>query len=317
MVETRQQTRNKMDTKKAEPNKEVIQVTTVKGEAIDLAGQTIDERHTGAGKMTDKVIHTILSNNIDKLPKFAGRPEENINKWLVDITNELNMAKLDDDQKRMVIQTFLIEDARKWFINNMSDMLDWPTFTLRIQKAFSSAWLQEMAIKKVGTRQQAATETVLHYHNDMMELFDMIDVNMTDQLKVIYLKTGLKISLKKEVSRRNPKTVVEFLEIAQAEEQLDYSINVQLENTEQPEMHSLSLIGTNGRKYNQGNQFQQQRKNQHHQQQNDQQPKDQQGQQVQQHQSQWNQQGQAKTSIRCHRCNRVGHFARNCFSKNF
>ena len=182
-----------------------------------------------------------------------------------------------NDQKRLVIQTFLLEDARKWFINNMNDIPDWSSFIHRIQKAFSSAWLQEMAIKKVGARQQGLSETVLHYHNEMMELFDMIDMNMDDQLKVIYLKTGLKLSLKKEVLRRNPKTAAEFLEIAQAEEQLDFSISVQMDDREIADVNTFSMIRSNNRKYSQ--------------------------EQEQQHQSQSNQRWQPSSANRCYRCN--------------
>ncbi|CAF1414315.1 unnamed protein product [Rotaria sordida] len=63
--------------------------------------------------MTEKLVNTILSNNFYKLPKFGGKSNENVNKWLTDITNELNMVKLNDQQKFSVIQTFLVDDARR------------------------------------------------------------------------------------------------------------------------------------------------------------------------------------------------------------
>ena len=283
---TRQQARNEADAKKHQQDTEVAQSSDIKVET-SLTKQEEIEHQSTPGRMTDKLINTLLSNNIEKLPKFAGKPDENVNKWLTDISNELNMVKLSDDQKRMVIQTFLLDDARKWFINNMNDMPDWPSFIQQIQRAFSSAWLQEVAIKKVGTRQQGMNETVLHYHNEMMELFDMIDINMDDHLKVIYLKTGLKLSLKKEVLRRNPKSAAEFLALAQAEEQLDSSISVQMDDREIADMNTFSMIRSNDKKDSQ------------------------------QRQPQSNQRWQSTSASRCYRCNRVGHFARNCLSKNY
>ncbi|CAF4647930.1 unnamed protein product, partial [Didymodactylos carnosus] len=137
--------------------------------------------------MTEKLINTILSNNLEKLPKFGGKRNENVKKWLLDITNELNLVNLDDRQKLSVIQTFLLDDARRWFTNNMAMITEWSIFAIQIQKTFSSPIHQELAIKKIGARQQGLDETILHYYNDMMELFDTMDTDMNEQLKVAYL----------------------------------------------------------------------------------------------------------------------------------
>ena len=284
---TRQQARKEADAKKHQQDTDVKQSSNIKVEQANSIDREEIDQHPIPERMTDKLINTLLSNNIDKVPKFAGKPDESVNKWLTDITNELDMVKISDDKKRMVIQTFLVDDARKWFINNMNDMPDWSSFVEQIQRAFSSAWLQEVAIKKVGTRQQGMNETVLHYYNEMMELFDMIDIKMDDHLKVIYLKTGLKLSLKKEVLRRNPKTAAEFLVVAQVEEQLDSSISVQMDDKEIADVNTFSMIRSNDKKYSQ------------------------------QQQPQSNQRWQPTSAIRCYRCNRVGHFARNCLSKNY
>ena len=114
---------------KQSSNIKVEQANSIDREEID--------HHPIPERMTDKLINTLLSNNIDKVPKFAGKPDESVNKWLTDITNELDMVKISDDKKRMVIQTFLLDDARKWFINNMNDIPNWSSFVERIQRAFS------------------------------------------------------------------------------------------------------------------------------------------------------------------------------------
>jgi len=143
--------------------------------------------------------------------------------------------------------------------------------------------LHELALKKVGSRQQGLDETVLHYYNDMMELFAMIDMDMTEQYKVKYLKAGLKVSLKKEVMRKDLTSAEQFLEIAQTEEKLDSSITVQMDDIQSSNIGFLSTVKSSTK-----SDPQQQQKS-----------------------------GQSFIKSRCYRCNRVGHYARDCFSKNY
>ena len=82
----------------------------------------------------------------------------------------------------------------------------------------------------MAQRNQGFDETVMHYYNELMELFDVMDNDMNDLLKVSYLKHGLKLSLKKEVSRKNPQTPAEFIKAAQEEETLDHSIAASMQN---------------------------------------------------------------------------------------
>ncbi|CAF1521775.1 unnamed protein product [Didymodactylos carnosus] len=156
--------------------------------------------------MAEKTLASRISKQLDQLPIFSGKLNENVTKWLKDVTNELNLVKFDDSQKLGVIQTYLADDARKWFINNMRTLDTWSEFNEAIQRTYASTFANEVAISQLGQRHQGFDETVMHYYNDMMELFDVIDNRMSDSLKVSYLKSGLKLSLKKEVSRKNPQT---------------------------------------------------------------------------------------------------------------
>ena len=76
-------------------------------------------------EMADKMLASRMSKQLDQWPTFSGKLTENVTKWLKDITNELNLVKFDDIQKLSVIQTYLIDDARKWFINNMETLDTW------------------------------------------------------------------------------------------------------------------------------------------------------------------------------------------------
>jgi hypothetical protein len=193
-------------------------------------------------EMVDKMLASRISKQLDQWPTFSGKLTENVTKWLKDITKELILAKFDDSQKLSVIQTYLIDDARKWFINNMETLDTWATFNEAIKQTYSSTFAMEAAISQVAQRYQGFDETVMHYYNDMMELFDVMDNSMNDLLKVNYLKHGLKLSLKKEVSRKNPLTPSEFITAAQEEENLDYSITASSQNWEIPNTNEIQTI---------------------------------------------------------------------------
>lgn len=115
----------------------------------------------------------------------------------------------------------------------------------------------------------------------MMELCDTIDTDMKDELKVGYLLTGIKMSLQKEVMRKDPKTPDEFLIIAQIEEKLDSSINTQTNYDLTSTVDSLTAIRSA--------------------------PKNPPS-------RSWS---NTSKSLRCYNCNKIGHIARNCFSKNY
>ncbi|CAF1398220.1 unnamed protein product [Didymodactylos carnosus] len=180
--------------------------------------------------MAEKLLNSILSKSLEKLPKFSGTITDDVDKWIIDITHELNLVKLDDSHKLAVIQTYLDGDARRWYTNNLQMMHNWATFLRELRATFSSSFSKEAAIKQIGNRQQHINETVFHYYTDMMELANRIDHQMNDELKVAYLTTGLKISLKKEVLRNKPQTPAEFIKYAQDEEKLDSSITTQISN---------------------------------------------------------------------------------------
>ncbi|CAF4626066.1 unnamed protein product, partial [Didymodactylos carnosus] len=63
--------------------------------------------------MAEKLVNSILSKSLEKLPKFSGTITDDVDKWIIDITHELNLVKLDDSHKLAVIQTYLDGDARR------------------------------------------------------------------------------------------------------------------------------------------------------------------------------------------------------------
>jgi hypothetical protein len=327
MVKTRQQVLEQEQANQKQVSQELERLSAIE---IEQTNNLQEQQHivyqSILSTMADKINKTIAANTVEKLPKFSGRSDENVKKWVIVITNEFNLIQFDDKQKFALIHVILLDDARRWFINNMCDIKDWSTFVIQIQETFESTIHQELAIRKVGSRQQGISETVMQYYNDMVELFDMIDSDMNDELKVAYLKTGIKVSLKKDVMRKDPKNPVQFLKVAQEEEKLDSSIFIQTDDTHQSTINSFSRTKSSPRPYSAQQQYQQQpqyqQQSQNQQQQYQPQPQNQQqeyqqNQQQRQYQQQEQQPWQSSIRARCYRCNKEGHFARDCFSKNY
>ncbi|CAF4035494.1 unnamed protein product, partial [Didymodactylos carnosus] len=90
-------------------------------------------------------------------------------------------------------------------------------------KTYSSPAAKQLAAQQLQSRRQGLQESVMHYYNEILQLCETMDSQMTDQSKLIYLLQGLKLSLQKEVARQEPKTPLEFIQVAQKEERLDQS----------------------------------------------------------------------------------------------
>jgi len=89
--------------------------------------------------MAEELFNAILLNSLEKLPLFGGQRNENVEKWLEEITDGLNFAGFYDDQKVRVIHTYLTGEAREWIIKNMSVLDSWSTFVGAISRAHSSS----------------------------------------------------------------------------------------------------------------------------------------------------------------------------------
>ncbi|CAF1330710.1 unnamed protein product, partial [Didymodactylos carnosus] len=177
--------------------------------------------------MTDKIIAALTTKRLEHTPTFSGKNNVNVTKWLKDVTNAFKLAGFSDTEKNKSISTFLRDDALTWYTHNMDDMNTWSKFNDDVQKTYSSPLVKEQAAKQLRNRQQGVEEALIHYYNDIMDLCQTIDSGMTDETKLNYLMQGLKISLRKDVTRQEPKNSLEFIKVAQKEEFLDqaYAIN--------------------------------------------------------------------------------------------
>ncbi|CAF1612929.1 unnamed protein product [Didymodactylos carnosus] len=133
--------------------------------------------------MANKIVQTLLAKKLEEAPKFEGKSDENVLKWLKNIGNAFKLAKLDDSTNLALIANYLGGEAE-------------------IAKTYSSPAAQQLAAQQLQNRKQGLQESVMHYYNDIHELCEAMDNQMTDQSKLIYLSQGLKLSLHKEVAQK-------------------------------------------------------------------------------------------------------------------
>ncbi|CAF1578496.1 unnamed protein product, partial [Didymodactylos carnosus] len=147
--------------------------------------------------MASKIVQTLLAKKLEEAPKF----EENVLKWLKSIGNAFKLATLDDSTKLALIAKYLDGEASEWYLSNMDDLDTWSKFCIEIAKTYSSPAAKQLAAQQLQSRRQGLQESVMHYYNDILQLCETMDSQMTDQSKLIYLLQGLKLSLHKEVAR--------------------------------------------------------------------------------------------------------------------
>ncbi|CAF1299626.1 unnamed protein product, partial [Didymodactylos carnosus] len=165
--------------------------------------------------MASKIVQTLLAKKLKEAPKFEGKFEENVLKWLKSVGNAFKLATLDDSTKLALIANYLGGEASEWYLSNMDNLDTWSKFCIEIAKTYSSPAAKQLAARQLQSPRQGLQESVMHYYNDILQLCETMDSQMTDQSKLIYLLQGLKLSLHKEAARQEPKTPLEFIQVAQ------------------------------------------------------------------------------------------------------
>ncbi|CAF2933630.1 unnamed protein product [Rotaria sp. Silwood2] len=147
--------------------------------------------------MAEKTVATLLSKTLEQTSKFSGKPDQDADEWMKDLTATFRMAHITESQALKIISTFLEGHPKQWFIENITIFESWSIFKAQFIHTYSSPSSKQLASNRLRTH--------------VMKLCKLLD----------HLYHGLKSSLMKDVLREAPSTPSGFLEQARREENLD------------------------------------------------------------------------------------------------
>ncbi|CAF1931013.1 unnamed protein product [Rotaria magnacalcarata] len=190
--------------------------------------------------MTEKTVATLLSKTLEQIPKYSGKPDQNADEWMKDLTAEFHMADITESQALKIISTFLDGHPKQWFIENITIFESWNVFKTQFLHIYSSPSSKQLASNRLRTRQQRYEEAVIEYYTDAIKLCKLVDPNMTDASKLDHFYHGLKSSLMKDVLRGAPSTPADFLEQARREENLDRLVITSIPQTNDNDTQAIN-----------------------------------------------------------------------------
>jgi hypothetical protein len=173
--------------------------------------------------MEEQFMNTLAKEQIKALTKFGGSAKEDVIKWLHDIEEVFDRARIQPSNKYLAVQSYLVDAAAKWFRYNKAVILEWSSFKIEIVKAYQPSFHQTLLTME--QRQQLTGESVMEYYHDKIHLCSHADPNMSSSMILHYLTKGLHNSLIPHVIRRHPTTPIEFLTVAQDEEKIQLTLN--------------------------------------------------------------------------------------------
>ncbi|CAF1502166.1 unnamed protein product, partial [Adineta steineri] len=181
--------------------------------------------------MAEKTVATLLSKTLEQTSKFSGKPDQDADEWMKDLTATFRMAEITEVQALNIIPTFLEGHPKQWFNENNTTFESWSLFKTRFLHTYSSPSSKQIASNRLRTHQQRHDEAVIEYYTDVMKLCKLVDPSMTDASKLDHLYHGLKSSLMKDVLREAPATPAAFLDKARHEENLDRLVTTAAQHT--------------------------------------------------------------------------------------
>ncbi|CAF4711414.1 unnamed protein product, partial [Rotaria sp. Silwood2] len=159
----------------------------------------------------------------DDLPNFSGHPSEDVERFLKSIKN---ITKANDESKNYeileIVRGKLTQSAGLWFDNNESSFKKWSDFETAFRNRYFPTTIINKKFDKLKQRTQSQDEPITSYCDDIINLCREIDSNMSEQVIIQHLMSGINPEFKRQLSRREScmNTLNEFLKHAKIEQDL-------------------------------------------------------------------------------------------------
>lgn len=162
---------------------------------------------------TTSLANTMAQEIIKSPSPFTGANED-VEDWLERLEARFNMAGWEDDQKLRYISIHLKNDAYKWWMKAVTKIKTWTAFKNSVRQAFGSTKIKEMAFEQLRNYKQTINQSVIQYYEKIIELCQRVDPDMSDTMKLQYLMTGVRDSLKIHIVLHDPQSTEAFLTFA-------------------------------------------------------------------------------------------------------
>ncbi|CAF3832638.1 unnamed protein product, partial [Rotaria sp. Silwood1] len=129
--------------------------------------------------MAEKTVATLLSKALEQTPKFSGKPDQDADEWMKNLTDTFRVADMTEAQALQIIPTFLEGHPKQWFTDNRTIFESWNIFKAQFIHTYSSTSSKQLASNRLRTRQQRHDEAVIEYYTDVMKLCKLVDPTMT------------------------------------------------------------------------------------------------------------------------------------------
>ncbi|CAF4309227.1 unnamed protein product, partial [Didymodactylos carnosus] len=200
-------------------------------QAIPSSTTILNTKSVSTIDLSNNLLKTLMEHKVKQLPIFSGKDNENVTKWLNNITQIGKMVNCSDDELYVVAKLKLKGEAQTWYQKNQDKICDWKTFNQLLSHRFPAVppSNDREILRQLAGRKQAWNEPISRFYRDIMNLCDKYDSNMADSSRIGYLQDGLKPKLQHYALSQQITTPQQFFNIMQQHEHIQVRLsNVQL-----------------------------------------------------------------------------------------
>ncbi|CAF1616284.1 unnamed protein product [Rotaria magnacalcarata] len=165
------------------------------------------------------------STALKELPKFTDDPQQKVTQFIDGVERIGAFTELNESLLHSIATIKLREAAFNWYDNNKEILRSWRELKQHLLERFKPSL--STAKTQLKERKQQASETLIAYYDDIIDLCKQVDNNMPLHMIVDYLQDDLRHELKVHVKRQlrafnDEPTPAIFLKITRDEEELQH-----------------------------------------------------------------------------------------------